>query len=67
MDGWIDGRKEGRKDRWVGGSRSRVKDCLQQSKIHRAHNMDCSHPKEKLCSANYTNYHINELVLVDNV
>ena len=29
MDGWMDGRKEGRKE----GRESRVKDCLQQSKI----------------------------------
>jgi hypothetical protein len=29
MDGWMDGWMGG----WVGGRESRVKDCLQQSKI----------------------------------
>ena len=28
MDGWMDGWVDG----WMGGSKSRVKDCLQQSK-----------------------------------
>ena len=32
MDGWMDGWMGGWVDGWMGGSKSRVKDCLQQSK-----------------------------------
>ena len=32
---WMDGWKEG----WVEGCKSRVKDCLQQSKIHKVNGM----------------------------
>ena len=31
--GWVGGWMDGWMDGWMGGSKSRVKDCLQQSKI----------------------------------
>ena len=33
MDGWVDEWMDGLIDGWMGGSKSRLKDCLQQSKI----------------------------------
>ena len=33
MDGWMDGWMGGWMGGWMDGSKSRVKDCLQQSKI----------------------------------
>ena len=33
MGGWMGGWMDGWMDGWMGGSKSRVKDCLQQSKI----------------------------------
>ena len=32
--GWVHGWVDGWVDGWVGGSKSRVKDCLQQSKMN---------------------------------
>ena len=34
LDGWMDGWKDGWMDGGVDGGESRVKDCLQQSKIN---------------------------------
>ena len=34
MDGWIDGWMDGWMGGWMDGWESRVKDCLQQSKIY---------------------------------